>query len=76
MLKKTRDYSAIECMFWMIQNNRNKLAIYNVANYPIYLIAFVPIAQLKFPEGWYYSKSAKAITNKFNNIKFTMLVIG
>ena len=69
MIKKTRDYNAAECMVWMYGNNSGMIDIHMPEGYPRYLISLVPIKQLKFPDGWYYSESTKMIHNDFNTFK-------
>jgi len=67
MYKKPRDFNAAECMIWMYTFNSGKIDIHMHGDYPRHLISLVPIDQLKFPEGWYYSKESKTI-NKENSI--------
>jgi len=74
MLKKTRDFNAAECMVWMYKFNPRKVNIHMSGDYPKYLILLVPIDQLKFPEGWYYSEDTKTI-NKENSKILVHIVI-
>ena len=74
MIKKTRDYNAAECMVWMYGNNPGMVNIHMPEGYPRYLISLVPINQLKFPEGWYYSEDTKMIHNNFNTLKISIIL--
>lgn len=74
MLKNTRDYNAAECMVWMYANNPKKIGIHMPEDYPRYLISFVPIGELKFPEGWYYSEKTKTINNDYSGIMFNVVL--
>ena len=74
MLKNTRDYNAAECMVWMYANNQGKIDIYMPNDFPRYLISLVPINQLKFPEGWYYSKDTKTVNNDLNTVFYSIEV--
>jgi len=76
MLKKTRDYNAAECMVWMYGNNPGKVDIHMPEDYPRYLIPLVPIDQLKFPDGWYYSEETKTINNNVSGISFKVILKG
>ena len=67
MFKNPRNFNAAECMVWMYKNNPEKIDIYMPGEHPRHLISHVPINQLTFPEGWYYSEDAKAI-HKENSI--------
>lgn len=67
MYKKPRDFNAAECMIWMYAFNHQKVDIYMSGDYPRHIIAKVPINQLKFPDGWYYSEETQTI-NKENSI--------
>jgi hypothetical protein len=73
MIKNTRYYNAAECMVWMYANNPGKVDIHMPEDYPRYLISLVPVTQLKFPEGWYYSEQAKTINNDLSGIKFNVV---
>ena len=74
MIKKTRDYNAAECMVWMYGNNPGKINIHMPEGYPRYLISLVPIDQLIFPDGWYYSEDTKMIHNDFNTLKIYIII--
>ena len=74
MLKKTRDYNAAECMVWMYGNNPGKVDIHMPEDYPRYIISLVPLDQLKFPDGWYYSEETKTINNELSGIKFKVIL--
>ena len=67
MYKKPRDFNAAECMVWMYAFNRGKIDIHMHGDYPKHLISNVPIADLKFPDTWYYSEETQSI-NKENSI--------
>ena len=66
MYKKPRDFNAAECMIWMYAFNRGKVNLHMNGDYPRHVISLVPINQLKFPEGWYYSTETQTI-NKENS---------
>ena len=68
MIKNTRDYTAAECMVWMYANNSNKIILNLSKNRPQQIVSLVPANQLKFPNGWYYSKATQTINNQFSNI--------
>ena len=74
MFKKPRDFNAAECMVWMYAFNRGKIDIHMKGDYPRYLISLVPINQLTFPDGWYYSEETKTI-NKENSIIIVNIVL-
>ena len=74
MLKKPRDFNAAECMVWMYANNPNKVDLHMPRDFPRYLISLVPIDQLKFPEGWYYSQETKTINNNKSTIRFNVII--
>ena len=74
MIKKTRDYNAAECMVWMYGNNPGMIDIHMPEDYPRYLISFVTINQLKFPDGWYYSEDTKMIHNESNTLKVRVVI--
>ena len=73
MYKKPRDFNAAECMLWMYAFNSGKIDIHMHGDYPRYLISKVPIAELKFPDSWYYSEETKTI-NKENSIIVVRIV--
>lgn len=66
MFKRPRDFNAAECMIWMYSFNNGKVDIYMPGDHPRYLISLVPINQLQFPDGWYYSYETKTL-NKENS---------
>jgi len=74
MYKKPRDFNSTECMFWMCSFNSGKVDIHMHGDYPRHLISLVPINQLKFPEGWYYSKETSTI-NRENSFITVFIVI-
>ena len=74
MLTKTRDFNAVQCMLWMRSFNPGKIDVCTHKNYPRYLISYVPINQLQFPEGWYYSKESKTINNSNSIITVRIIV--
>jgi len=73
MYKKPRDFNAAECMLWMYAFNSGKIDIHMNGDYPRHLISKVPIKDLKFPDGWYYSQETKTI-NKENSIIVVRIV--
>ena len=73
MLKNTRDYNAAECMVWMYANNPKKIDIHMPEDYPRYLISLIPPSQLKFPDGWYYSKETKTLIRNNSNVKVNIV---
>lgn len=67
LLKKTRDFDESQVMYWMERHNRGKIKIdYNYKCKPLCLISFVPIEELKLPDGWYYN-TKNGLTNKHNS---------
>lgn len=74
MFKKPRDFNAAECMIWMFAFNRGKVDLHMNGDYPRYVISLVPINQLQFPDGWYYSEETRTI-NKENSIITVRVVV-
>lgn len=68
MIKKTRDFNAAECMIWMYKYNQGKVNIHMEGDYPKHLISLVPISELKFPDGWYYSKDTNSINRENSSV--------
>ena len=74
MYKKPRDFNAAECILWMHSFNPGKVDIHMKGDYPRHLIALVPVNQLNFPEGWYYSEETQTI-NKENSVISVHMII-
>lgn len=69
MLRKTRDFSELQCILWMYTFNPGKVNIYPNRKNPRYLISAFPITELKFPDGWYYCSKTSTINNKYSATK-------
>ena len=67
MKKDTQNFSVNEIMYWMYYNNMGKIFIhYRTHIEPDALISYVPLEDLKIPNGWYFTKK-NMLTNKNNS---------
>ena len=67
MIKETCDFTKLEAVRWIYNNNPGKVYVhhYDCMNRPVLVVSKVPTSELKFPDEWYYDEN-NGITCKKN----------